>query len=94
MEPEPEQELEPDFQTIKPFAIIVPSPANDLIRTESNIGGVVQADIHSSTGLLWRSWKPASAVEPIDVSALTSGIYFLSLISETGVTSTRFVVDH
>ncbi|MBL7944518.1 MAG: T9SS type A sorting domain-containing protein [Flavobacteriales bacterium] len=75
------------------FAIVVPSPANESMRVESNLEGQVQGEIYTSAGILCKKLDTRFTSGPVDISELGPGIYFLSLRSETGLVSTRFVID-
>lgn len=75
------------------FAIVVPSPASESMRVESNLEGQVLGEIYTSAGLLCKKLDTELTSGPVDISELGPGIYFLSLRSETGLVSTRFVVD-
>lgn len=75
------------------FAVVIPSPASASIRIESNLAGRVWGEIYTSAGSLCKKLDAGVVSGPVDVSDLDPGIYFLCLMSETDLVSTRFIVD-
>ena len=70
---------------------VYPNPAEDFIYVTSNQG--YQAMLYTTDGRLVSSAKhEIGGTQSIDLSSLTSGIYFLRLIDDTGRQATQKIV--
>ncbi|TNE28827.1 MAG: T9SS type A sorting domain-containing protein [Bacteroidetes bacterium] len=74
---------------------VYPSPANTLVHLD-NLGNDVIQDIRIQdvTGRTVYRAEGVNAPNSIDVSMFTEGVYFLSLQTNAGLTTKKFVVKH
>lgn len=72
-----------DFQLPTASDIIFPNPANDLLNIASlDNSKMSDVNILNAEGKLVKHLKITMGTEPIDISALSPGIYFCEIISE------------
>ncbi|MBK5213133.1 MAG: T9SS type A sorting domain-containing protein [Flavobacteriaceae bacterium] len=70
--------------------LVYPNPSNDFIKVESKKNNVLEAiEIYSITGALIKETKKTK--EPIDVSALSNGMYFIKIYCEGKYISKKLI---
>ena len=74
-----------------PYSVVFPNPANHFITIQSPVS-LERLTLHDQSGRAVMNLNSQALIQTLDVSHLSSGIYFLSIHNQKGELSRRKIV--
>jgi hypothetical protein len=72
---------------------VSPNPARNSIKLKTNFTNPYEVKLYSTDGRLTKAWRVTSMINNLNIAGLSSGIYFLEVISGNERKTTAIVIQ-
>jgi hypothetical protein len=83
-----------EHEKVAPFLKLYPNPSDHFLLVTTNIHGTKKIGIYNPFGQCIRAFSTQEEDFSVDLASLPKGTYFLEALSERGLKSAFFVIQH